>query len=162
MAFVLAGCGASAQQKALHATYLGVKAAEAGFVEWDAHHQDEIVAKAKSLTDGAAALQRYRLKRDPVLQAFIAVYQLLYVAASDTTQERLDAAIGAAQRLYNLIETLRAPTPEHEARRQLGGARMARVQRRPTPVITLSRSVPAYPFLGSWPARVCHIGEIGR
>jgi hypothetical protein len=109
LAVFLAACGASAQQKALHATYIGVKAAEAGFVEWDKHHQEELVAKAPSLPAGMDLLHDYWAKRAPVLQAFMAAYQLLYIAASDTTDDKINAAIGAAKLLYDIIEAVKQP-----------------------------------------------------
>ena len=109
LAILLSGCGASLQQKTLQATYIGVKAAEAGFVEWDRKHQEDIVAAAPSLPAGVEALQEYRLKRDPVLQAFMSAYQLLYVAAADKKDAKIDAAIRAAKMLYELIETIKKP-----------------------------------------------------
>jgi hypothetical protein len=108
---LLAACGASAQQRALHATYIGVKAAEAGFDAWDHDHQADIVAKAPDLATGEARLNAYHATRGPVLQAFMLVYQLLYVAASDTTDERINACIDAAKTLYQLIETIKKPAP---------------------------------------------------
>lgn len=135
---LLAACGASAQQKALHATYIGVKAAEAGFDAWDHDHQAAIVAKAPSLVEGEAALNAYHATRGPVLQAFMLVYQLLYVAASDTTDERINAAIEAAKTLYQLIETIKKPAPPaattERQRARRGIERVAQV-RRLSPVV---------------------------
>jgi hypothetical protein len=108
---MLGACGASAQQQTLHATYIGVKAAEAGFVAWDRAHQQELVEQADSLAAGVEALHAYRMKREPVLHAFIVCYQLLYVALADTTNERVNAAIRAAAVLYDLIELIRKPDP---------------------------------------------------
>jgi hypothetical protein len=138
LAVLLAACSLSAQQKALHATYIGVKAAEAGFDTWNHDHQAEIVAKAPSLAAGEKALDAYHVQREPVLQAFIAVYQLLYLAASDTNQERIDAAISAAKTLYDLIETLKKPSPPpattERQRARIGIERVAQA-RRLSPVV---------------------------
>jgi S-adenosylmethionine synthetase len=138
LAVLLAACSMSAQQKALHATYIGVKAAEAGFDAWDHDHQADIVAKAPDLATGEARLNAYHATRGPVLQAFMLVYQLLYVAASDTTQERIDAAIAAATTLYQLIETIKKPAPPSattERQRARHGIERVAQARRISPVV---------------------------
>lgn len=77
----LVACGASARQRTISATLLGVDAAKAAFVAADATHQLQLVAGATSHDDGAAKLASYRDRRVKLVIAFEAAYRALAIAA---------------------------------------------------------------------------------
>jgi len=103
---LIAGCGASARERAIHTALVSLDAARDGFVVWDKHHQDDIVAKATSLEAGTAALAAYRADRDTIVQAFVVAYSALAAAALDSTMAKLMVAAKTAEETYTLIRKL--------------------------------------------------------
>lgn len=93
---VVAACGASQREKAVRASVVAVNAARDGFEAWDAAHQKAIVDKATSREDGEAKLAAYRASRDPIVHGFEIAYRLLAVAATQTDDPSLRAALAAA------------------------------------------------------------------
>lgn len=84
---LVAACGASARQKSLRGSFVAVEAAAAGFVDWDAEHQDLIVNQlADDYADGERRLAAYRARRAPVVDAFAIAYRILAAAALDQDQ----------------------------------------------------------------------------
>jgi len=110
---LLAACGASAREKALHTALVGLDAARSGFVAWDAQHQDAIVEayRAKPYEEGRGALLAYRGRRDLVVQAFVVAYSAVAVAALDNTPAKLVEAARAVQAAYDLILKLKGGSP---------------------------------------------------
>lgn len=101
------GCGASQRTNAIHASVIAVDAARDGFVAYDAAHQHQIVDQATSLETGRADLAAYRAKRDPVVNAFIIAYRALALAATQTDDPSLTAALAKAAELLQSIEKLK-------------------------------------------------------
>jgi hypothetical protein len=87
---LLAGCGMSAREKALRATFVTINSARDGFTKFDAQKQQQIVDDAKTLEEGQAALAAYRKDREKVLGLFEGVYQAFAAAvlAEDDTKTK--------------------------------------------------------------------------
>lgn len=98
------GCGASQRQSALAKTLLAVDTARVGFIAWDDAHQQDLVAKAPSYAEGAAALEAYRKQRAPVLLAFELAYQAIARAALEEGDTTFDLA---TKKLYQLLALIR-------------------------------------------------------
>lgn len=105
---MLSGCGASARETTIKTTLTVVNAARDGFVAIDRDKQAKIVAEAKTLDEGKAALALYRDKRQAILTAFETTYRALAVAAIlKDDPKALDAMLAAAKELRLIIEALR-------------------------------------------------------
>lgn len=100
-------CGPSARQTALQTSLTALNAARDGFVQWDKQKQTKIVADAKTLDDGKAALKTYRAKRGPIVEGFTVAYSALALAALDDNMARLAEAANTAAALYKLIKDLK-------------------------------------------------------
>jgi hypothetical protein len=100
---MLVGCGPSHKAKTIKASFITLKAAHAGFVEWDTTQQDKIIEKATSLEDGQAKLKKYREEQTKIYAAIAKALQLLLDASTD---EDVDpgAAIREGTRVIEVIE----------------------------------------------------------
>ena len=103
---LLFACGASQQDQALSYAFTGLRAANEGFIAYDADRQRHIVAEATSLEDGQAKLQAYRARREKYLQALIVAGSALTVAALDPTPANLLAAGAEAKKVYDAVKIL--------------------------------------------------------
>lgn len=83
LAPVLTGCGPSQKQKTIKASFIALKAAHAGFVEWDTTRQDKIIEAATSLEEGQAQLKKYREGQTKIYAAIAKAFQLLLDALTD-------------------------------------------------------------------------------
>lgn len=77
----LVACGASARQRTISATLLGVDTAKSAFVAFDGAHQLQLVEAATSKEVGAAKLASYRDRRVKLVVAFEGAYRSLAIAA---------------------------------------------------------------------------------
>jgi hypothetical protein len=91
LAPVLAGCGPSGKQKTIKASFITLKAAHTGFVEWDTGRQDKIVEAATSFEEGEAKLKRHREGSTKVYAAIAKALQLLLDASTDENMSPNDA-----------------------------------------------------------------------
>ena len=103
---VMLGCGGNQRQQMLRTSLVAVNAARDGFVTWDAAHQAQIVAMATSKEDGRARLDAYRTDRAKLVDTFELVYRVIAIAATQSDESSLDAALRASKRLLDSIEKL--------------------------------------------------------
>lgn len=101
------GCAASTRESTIRAALVTVDASKEAYATYDAHAQDEIVAKATSLDDGKAKLTEYRTKRGKAIKAFVVAYQAIATAAQLNDDHSL-ASVAAA--ISEVIATVRALT----------------------------------------------------
>lgn len=108
MLLLVGACSANARETALTRTLDSLNAAHAGFVEFDKDHQNRIVEQAENYEDGAADLARYRVRREPVLRAFVVAYSAVAAAAIDFEGEGLiNQAVQALTDLYFAVDALK-------------------------------------------------------
>lgn len=103
-------CNKNQRAKSIHATLVAVDAARDGFVAWDREHQQALVDKATSREEGVAALEQYRGRRQVVVDGFEVTYRALAVAATQTDEPSLKAALEQAAQLLLTITQLRGGT----------------------------------------------------
>lgn len=103
---ITCGCGASAREKTIHATFISVTAARDGFVAWDAQHQLDVVKASSSAVMGEVALSDYHAHRVKVTVALEAAYRALAAAAIIESDPTLTGIVHAAQEVYQAISTL--------------------------------------------------------
>jgi hypothetical protein len=109
----LSGCGASARERAIKTAFLATNAARDGFVMFDAQHQLEIVDKAQTKEEGAAALATWRSQRDSVVSLFVVTYYAISAAATFTDDPKtLASLLETAHRLKIALDALKAPAPK--------------------------------------------------
>jgi hypothetical protein len=106
LALVVTSCGASKRQKTLHGALVSMNLARDGFTIWDADHQKTIVEKATSREEGERELAAYRLKRTPVVAGFEVAYRVLALAATQTDDPSLKAALAASAELLAAIKSI--------------------------------------------------------
>ena len=102
-----AGCNQDQRANTIRASIVAVDAARDGFVSWDRDHQMAIVDSATSRADGEAKLAAYRDQRQKVTDGFRLVYRALALAATQTDDPSLRAALDEAAKLLLVITTLR-------------------------------------------------------
>lgn len=94
----MTGCGASQQQTTLTAALATTDAARAAFLAYDAKHQADIVAAAKTKDDGAAALAVWRKEQDMARIIIDSAYRAIaaYSVLKDdpTSLQNLNSALG--------------------------------------------------------------------
>jgi hypothetical protein len=103
-ASVTSACTADQRRDTLRASLTGVNAARDGFVAWDASHQQQLVAEATTLGAGEEALKSYRASREKVRDGFVLAYQALAVAATQTDDPSLQAALARAGDLIAAVK----------------------------------------------------------
>jgi hypothetical protein len=109
---MLLGCGASAREKTLRATFVTINAARDGFEAFDTQHQQQIVDDAKTLEEGKAAFAAYRHDRERVITAFVATYRVLTAAVLADDAASLEILLEAAKQLQQALDDLKkAKTP---------------------------------------------------
>lgn len=105
---LVAGCGASSQEKALMGAMATLNAAEVTFVQWDGKHQLDIVAAC--LPDDKAGCDKaklaYRAQRDKVLtiikDSYAAVDSAWTAVNDKTVATAIAAGVAVAQALVAL------------------------------------------------------------
>jgi len=106
----LPACSKNQRSKTIHATLVSVDAVREGFVTWDRAHMAGIVEGSTSHDDGTAKLLAYRAKRQPILDGFEVAYRALVVAATQSDDPSLKAALAEAVKLIDSITKLRGGT----------------------------------------------------
>lgn len=99
-------CTQSQRTDTLHSAVVSVNAARDGFVAWDREHQQTIVDQATTHDDGVKALSDYRVKRQPVMDSFEVAYRALALAATQTDDPSLKAALAMSGDLIDAVKKL--------------------------------------------------------
>jgi hypothetical protein len=103
----LVACGPSARQQLLKTTFVATKAAQAGFVAWDAEKMSTIGKAATSLEDGVSQIAAHKEKRSEVVKAFETTYRVLAQAALlDEDQTSIVTIVGAFEKLRLALRKL--------------------------------------------------------
>jgi len=102
------GCTKNQRVESIHASLVAVNAARDGFASWDNDQQQAIVAHATTREEATKALAEYRENRLKVSADFEVAYRLLAVAATQTDDLSLSAALTEASKLVEAIKKLRA------------------------------------------------------
>lgn len=103
-----AACNQDQRTKTIHASIIAVDVARDGFITWDREHQAQIVEHATSESQGLAELDKYVAKRKPVVDGFQLVYRALALAATQTDEPSLKAALDHAAKLLLDIQRLQS------------------------------------------------------
>lgn len=103
---VATGCGASQRTKTIQASVLTVNAARDGWFAWDRAHEHQIVENAKTREEVELELAAYRNKSAVIYASFEIVYQGLKVAAKQTDEPSLSAALVTVVQLIESIKKL--------------------------------------------------------
>lgn len=99
-------CTRSQRVETIQTSLLAVTSARDGFTTWDRVHQQTIVDAATSKEQGLALLADYREKRRPWIERFEVAFRALAVAATQTDEVSLSAAVALATELVQAIEDL--------------------------------------------------------
>lgn len=102
-----ASCNKSQRVDTLRASVISVNVARDGFTTWDSHHQAAIIRDAATREAAQTALSEYRDKQSRVVTGFEVAYRALAVAATQTDEPSLHAAIAAASELLELVESIK-------------------------------------------------------
>jgi len=111
LAVGLTACALDSQQKAVRAGLISVDATRDGFLAWDKAHQQQLVDQAATAADSDKALTAYRANRAVLVQAFVAVYHALAVAAITPSQENFGTYLIELKDLYQAIRDLTGHDP---------------------------------------------------
>ncbi len=104
-----AGISACANQRTstIHSSLVAVNVARDGFVAWDRQHQHEIVKAATTRDEVQRNIADYIVKRAPVVEGFEAAYRALAIAATQSDDTSLAAALRAGAELFEQVKKLR-------------------------------------------------------
>lgn len=100
------GCAAQTRESTIKAALVTVDASKEAYVTYDAHAQDQIVARATSLDDGKAKLAEYRAKRERVVKALTVAYQAIATAAQLNDDHSLAAVAAAIGEVIATVKSL--------------------------------------------------------
>lgn len=103
---LMSACTSGQRKDTLHATLLSVNAARDGFTAWDSDHQQRIVETADSREVAETSLSDYRAKRTPVINGFELTYRVIAMAATQSDEVSLKAALAKAGELIDAINKL--------------------------------------------------------
>ncbi len=103
---VLLGCGASAREKTISATYAAAEAADVQLVAYEHDAEAGIVATAASLEQGSAALAASRARTDKVEHALDALWRAIAAAALIDDSRSLSTMLQAAVLLSDELHAL--------------------------------------------------------
>ncbi len=113
-ASTMAACSGGQRKDTLRATVISVNAARDGFTTWDGEHQQRIVEVSTSREAAETSLHEYRDKRSTVINAVEVTYRALAMAATQSDDLSLKAALTKASELIDAINKLTGkdtPTP---------------------------------------------------
>lgn len=102
----MSACNKSQRTDTLHAALVSVNAARDGFIAWDREHQQTIVDQASTKEDAFKALESYRTARQPVMDSFEVAYRALALAATQTDDPSLQAALALSGDLIDAVKKL--------------------------------------------------------
>lgn len=104
---MMSACTSSQRKDTLHASVLAVNAARDRFVDWDLTHQQALKDGATSRDDAQKKIATYRTTtQTEVLGWFTTVYQALAIAATQTDDPSLSAALAASSGVIDSIQKL--------------------------------------------------------
>ncbi len=106
---LVSACTKNDRMDTLRVSLTTVNAARDGFVAWDEQHQKAIVEKSTSKDEGMLALESYREARGRVVLGFEVAYRALAVAATQTDEPSLKAALAASDQLIDAVHRLFSP-----------------------------------------------------
>jgi hypothetical protein len=102
-----ASCDKSQRQDTLRASLITVNAARDGFTVWDVEHQQRLVEDAVDRETAIKAVTEYRTTtQKPIVDGFTVAYRALAVAATQTDEPSLKAALIAATELVDAVKRL--------------------------------------------------------
>lgn len=102
-----AACSKSQRQDTLRASLVTVNAARDGFTTWDVEHQQHLVEVAVDRETAVKAVSEYRAAtQKPIVDGFTVAYRALAVAATQTDEPSLKAAIVSVTELVDAVRTL--------------------------------------------------------
>lgn len=111
LAIAATGCGASAREKTLQATYASVKAAETGLDAFSPQHELDIVKAAPDKATGEAQLHAFEAKRDKVKGYIAAAYDAIASAVTFNNDPSVAAAVQAAAMVAQGIKDIGVKLP---------------------------------------------------
>lgn len=98
LCLALVACGASQQETTLKAALVTADTGRAAFLAYDARHQADIVAAAKTKEDGKLALEVWRKEQSMAVQIIGTAYRAIAVYATlkddPTSKQNLESALG--------------------------------------------------------------------
>jgi hypothetical protein len=98
-------CSQNQRVDTIHTTLIGVNSARDGFTAWDRQHQQALVTAAATREAAEQSIASYRDTRSHVVDGFEVTYRALAVAATQTDELSLTAALSTAN---DLIEKVRS------------------------------------------------------
>lgn len=99
-------CTKSQRTDTLRTSLISLNAARDGFTSWDRDHQQQIVDQSDSRDEALKALESYRDRRKPVAESFEVAYRALALAATQTDEPSLNAAIASSRELIDAVKAL--------------------------------------------------------
>jgi hypothetical protein len=103
---MMGACNRSQRTDTLRASIVSVNAARDGFLQWDRAHQASIVGAATSRETGEQALASYRHEREPIVNGFSVAYRALALAATQSDDPSLKAALAEAGELVDAVQAM--------------------------------------------------------
>lgn len=103
---LMASCTSSQRADTIHAAVISVDAARDGFVAWDRDHQQSLIDQSTSRDIGLKALASYRDQRQPIMDTFEVAYRALALAATQTDDPSLKAALSSAGDIVDAVKKL--------------------------------------------------------
>jgi hypothetical protein len=105
VSMTVAACSRNQRVDTIHTTLIAVNSARDGFTAWDRQHQQALVAAAATREAAEQSVASYQDNRRPVVDGFEVTYRALAVAATQTDEISLSAALSTAN---DLIEKVRS------------------------------------------------------
>lgn len=102
----LMACSKNQRVDTIHTTLLAVNSARDGFTAWDAQHQQALVAAATTREAAEQTVASYHDSRRPVVDGFEVAYRALAVAATQTDELSLSAALTTASELIDKVRSM--------------------------------------------------------
>ena len=99
-------CTQQDRANTLRVSLTALNTARDGFIDWDRHHQMQIVETSKTRDEAESALFAYRERRKPVIEGFEAAYRALAVAATQTDEPSLRGALAMSADLVDAVRRL--------------------------------------------------------
>ncbi len=99
-------CTKNQRVDTLRTSLISLNAARDGFTSWDRDHQQQIVNQATNRDDAVKALESYRDRRKPVAESFEVAYRALALAATQTDDPSLTAALESSRQLVDAVKAL--------------------------------------------------------
>ncbi len=103
---MLSACTKNQRVDTLRTSLISLNAARDGFTSWDRDHQQQIVNQATNRDDAVKALESYRDRRKPVAESFEVAYRALALAATQTDDPSLTAALESSRQLVDAVKAL--------------------------------------------------------